>query len=476
MPLWLVVTGSVGAGKSTLLRSVAAATRRRWRLAGCLSRGGARQAAGEPAADYWIRHPAGGEELPWARRRAEGGFEFFPAHLEGLVERLERELGEGAELVLLDELGRLEAQGEGLAGAAELALRSRAALVLCAVRKDQLDGIAARLGRAPDLVLDLDTREPATALRQALRAVRATDAERIGAFAGIGGLVEVGLGSVLHAWRVPLKGHFLAYLQNLTLVSFGHALHGRGLARISLVEALLKAFSPMGSRLMPMLYIFLQGAVFSLPVAVLGWHLPAVLLGSLLMAWLTLGLWLAVKVLTFGVSFLDGLAGLVASVGGALGAHWTLREGLLWVFGLKGALALAVGLAAWRLDLLPRLQRRAAARGPVPVVAAPAAPPGWRARARGALGDVLRWRFLLAFLVSLLVILFFARLAPADLATVALRGLCLSYLGFLLVRSLDLRSLAGWLDRRAGLDVAASLPRALAVLRGKDPDPPSTDM
>jgi nucleoside-triphosphatase THEP1 len=476
MPAWLGVTGSVGAGKSTLLRSLAAATRRRWRLAGVLSRGGERAVAGGPAEDYWIRHPADGGELPWARRQAEGGYEFSFANLDRLVERLERELGDGAELVLLDELGRLEARGEGLAGAARATLDSAAALLVTAVRKDQLAGIAAHLGRGPDLLLDLDTMEPAPALRRALRAVRAADAHRIGAFAGIGGLVEVGLGSVLHAWRVPLKGHFLAYLQNLTLVTFGHALHGRGLARISLVEALLKAFSPMGSRLMPMLYIFLQGAVLSLPVALLGWHLPAVLLGSVLMAWLTLGLWLAVKVLTFGASFLDGLAGLVASVGQALGAHWTLREGLLWVFGLKSALALVVGATAWRLDLLPLLRRRAAARGPVPVVATPTAPPGWRTRARGALGDVLRWRFLLAFLVSLLVILFFARLAPADLATVALRGLCLSYLGFLLVRSLDLRSLADWLDRRTGLDVAASLPRALDVLRGKDPDPPSPDV
>lgn len=480
MPGWLVVTGSVGAGKSTLLRSVADATRRRWRLSGCLSRGGDRPAAGEPAAAYWIRHPADCEEQPWATRRDDGGFDFQHAHLQRLVERLERELEDGAELVLLDELGRLEARGEGLAVAAERTLGSRAVLLASAVRKDQLDALATRLGRVPDVVLDLDTVEPAAALRRALRAVRAADAERIGAFAGIGGLVEVGLGSTLHAWRVPLKGHFLAYLQNLTLVTFGHALHGRGLARISLVEALLKAFSPMGSRLMPMLYIFLQGAVFSLPVALLGWHLPAVLLGSVLMAWLTLGLWLGVKLLTFGGSFLDGLAGLVASVGSVVGAHWTLGEGLLWVLGVKTVLALVVGSAAWRLDLLPRLQRRAAARGAVPgavpVVAAPAAPPGWRARATGALGDVLRWRFLLAFLVSLLLILFFARLDPADLATVGLRGLCLSYLGFLLVRSLDLRTLAGWLDRRAGLGVAVSLPRALDVLRGKDPDPPSTDV
>jgi len=467
MPRVLVVTGAVGAGKSRLLARLARDTRRHWRLGGCVARGEGRGAEG-PAARYWLEPPAGGPALPWAERRAGGdGFSFSQDALERTAARVRAELAGGAELVLLDELGRLELAGGGLAPLAREVLASRAAVVVLALRRDALAGLISTFGLEEAEVADLDRLDAREARLLLLRGIRAGDAGRIGVFAGMGGLVEVGLGSVLHAWHVPLKGHLLAYLQNLTLASFGKALNGRGLARISLIEALLKAFSPMGKRLMPMLYILLQGLAFAAPVALLGWNLAAVLLGSVLMAWLTLGLWVLTRTLMFGAGFLAALAVLVESVGGVFGAHWTLRGGALWILGLKAAVALAVGTAVWRGDPLTWLRRRLPRRAVDGGAPQPAGRASWGARAWASGRDLLRWRFLLAYLVSLLLILFFARLGPADLATVALRGLCLAYLGFLLLRSLDLHALAGWLDRKAGLGLAASLPRALEVLRGE---------
>jgi nucleoside-triphosphatase THEP1 len=470
MPRVLIITGRVGAGKSTLLARLARDTRRTWRPCGCLSHGLERADRHAPARRYELELLPAGRRLPWAERHAAGeGFVFRQESL-AIVEqdvgpRLEREGG----LCLLDELGRLELEGGGLASLARAALASRADVLVLAARKDRLAELSAAFGLAEAEVADLDLLSAHQARRLLLRRIRAADAGRIGAFAGIGGLVEVGLGSLLHAWRVPLKGHFLAYLQNALLVSFGKSLRGRGLARISFIQALLKAFSPLGGRLMPMLYIFLQGVTFTLPVRLLGWGLPAVLLGSVLMAWLTLALWVLVKYLTFGASFLVALGGLAETVGGWFGAHWGLREGALWLFGLKALLALAVGLAAWHAELLPRLRRWLPARAPAVLEAAPAGGrPPLPHRARAALRDLLRWKFLLALFFSVLLIVFFARLQWRDAGTLLLRGLCLSYVGFLLLRSLEVHAVAAWLDRRLGLGMGASLPRALEVLRGRE--------
>lgn len=473
-PRLILISGSLGAGKSTLLAEIARATRSRWRLCGCLSPGEGPGRRGRPAQSYDLQPLPDGPRLEWASpREGEGGFQFHSEALQTVESETLRRLELGAELCLLDELGRLELEGGGLAPLTRRVLASQVGVLVAVLRRDRLAELMAAFGLEGAVLADLDLLPAGQARRLILREIAAADAGRIGVFAGMGGLVEVGLGSLLHAWRVPLKGHFLAYLQNALLVSFGKPLRGRGLVRISFIEALLKAFSPMGGRLMPMLYIFLQGSAFALPVFLLGWNWLSVLLGSVLMAWLTLALWVLVKYLTFGQSFLLALGGLAETVSGWFGASWSLEESALYIFGLKALLALAVGGLAYATDLLPRLRRlpgRAAPPAETPLDTRPAP---LRRRAGGALRDLLRVKFLLAFFFSVLLIGFFANLTLQDAATVLLRGLCLSYVGFLLLRSLDVQLLARWLDRKTGLGMAASLPKALDVLRGKrDETPP----
>lgn len=471
IPKVILITGGIGSGKSTLLGNLARITQRHWRICGCISRGATGRVPGQPAAGYTLEPLPRGPRVDWATRRADDtAYDFHENALTQVELNVREGLGNQVELCLLDELGRLELFGKGLAPLMREVLESGTGVIVATARKDRLAELSASFGLQGAIVADLDDLSPATAQRRIMQEIQSADAERIGVFAGIGGLVEVGLGSALHAWRVPLKGHFLAYLQNALLVSFGKPLNGRGLLRISFIESLLKAFSPLGGRLMPMLYIFLQGSIFALPVAALGWNLLSVSIGSVLMAWLTLGLWVMVKYITFGTSFLTALAGLSSTVGGWFGASWSLEQSAVVLFGLKAALALLVGLAGYYTNLLPRLRRWLPVRAAAPTEAAGegAGRVPLRRRAGGALRDLLRGRFLLAFFFSVLLIYFFAHLGLRDLGTVLLRGLCLSYVGFLLLRSLDVHVMARWLDRKGGLGMAASLPTALDVLRGKD--------
>jgi hypothetical protein len=316
-------------------------------------------------------------------------------------------------------------------------------------------------------IIDLDRQSPKDSMKAALRHIRRTDADKIGSFSGIVGLIEVGLGSILHAYKVPFKGHFLSSLQNLLLISFGKALNGRGLVRISFISAMLKAFSPMGGALRPMLFIFLQGAVFSLPTYLIGWNIFSVLAGSVLMGWLTLGMSLGMDYLMFGKSFFDAAQAGIGHVLGSIGVDSPSLSGLLlFVLLVRAAVSVAVGAVAYFGDVLPIVSRAADAvfrrQNARTEPNAPVAAKGGKkvSAAAAALFGIFRPKFLVAFLLSVLLMRFFTDLSSAELTTTAVRGICISYLGFLLMHRIDVQALGARLDKRFGLDLEKSLPIA----------------
>lgn len=397
------------------------------------------------------------------------GFTFDESTRVAVEERVTAEL-DHADVCFLDEVGRLELGNGGFAPLLASALASRCGAIILAVKKSTVHEVIDRFSLAPSLMVDLDSTTAAQALRQVLRRIASLDAERVGLFAGTTGLVEVGLGSTLHAFRVPFKGHFLAYLQCLLLVTFGKALHGRGLVRISLVGAMLKAFSPIGGAVRPMVYIFLQGCAFALPVRLLGWNVSAVITGSVLMSWLTLVISLGANYVTFGEALFEGLATLVREAGAAYGlSHLSLGQVFAGLFAAKAVLAVGVAVAAYYGDMQP-LVRTLLRSQKVGSVADHAGrlerhPRTRLSAAAAALRDLARPRFLVFFAASTLLLLFFAKLSTSDWIGVVIRGLCISYLGFLVVRRMDFTTMADWLDRNLGLDIAQSLPSALNMLR-----------
>ena len=306
-----------------------------------------------------------------------------------------------------------------------------------------------------------------------------SDAEKIGTFAGINGAVEVGLGSILNAYHIPLKGHFLAYLQNVMLIAFGKTLNGRGLIRISFISAMLKAFSPFGARFAPMMYIFSQGAVFAAPVAFFGWNALVVMLSSILMSWFTLALSLVVKYLLFGESIFVAYENVIFFLKTHTGyAVPSLLQVILGAFVLKAIIAILLSTAAYYGNIQPLVQgiskkKKRGAR----LSRLRESPHGFltpkkerqpKQICRLALGDILNFRFIAMILLTSLLLFFFAGLSSTALFATIVRGICISYLGFLIIRRVDIQKVAGYLDRRFGLGLGQSLPIALKAISKKN--------
>ncbi len=183
-------------------------------------------------------------------------------------------------------------------------------------------------------------------------------------------LTEISVGSLIHAFHLPLGGHVLSLNQALVLTFSTRGARDRraclqASASVSNVAAALKSLSPAGKKLSPMLAISVQGALFALGTAVGGPTRAGVALGAVL-----LSLWafvhpLAVGYLVFGSPLIEGLLKLWQALASALhidpnsGLHW-----LLAVVAFKALLAAALALKAWGAPVtieqryLERLERQ----------------------------------------------------------------------------------------------------------------------
>jgi hypothetical protein len=225
------------------------------------------------------------------------------------------------------------------------------------------------------------------------------------------------------------------------------------------VAAGLKALSPAGNRLRPMLAITMQGILFTLATRVLGWHRAGLFAGGFLV-----GLWagtqgILMQYLLVGQDLFRGYDALAA---------WTDRQG----FGLPGLMTLVVGWAlfyalaagsvtawAWRRGAVGARIERALTRAPSRLPSlAPA--PTWRTAGAGALRDLARPAFWLPVLILAAVLL--AAGSPAERAAwIGLRAFAVGLVLFALARRLDPRQAGAWLRRRGRWGPAVALERAL---------------
>jgi len=179
--------------------------------------------------------------------------------------------------------------------------------------------------------------------------------ERIGRAAAGLAIVEVGAGSLLHAFKVPLSGHALALNQAFFLARFVRVhpdLAGLRTAggEISVVVALLKSLSPAGKRLTPMLAISAQGVFFSLGTTLFGPNFFGVALGTLALAVWTAIQPFALYYLLYGKELVEAASFYLTKLSALMG--WELTN-WFWAAGILAAVhafcALAVAGAAWRL-------------------------------------------------------------------------------------------------------------------------------
>ncbi len=342
--LMIAVTGGPGASKTSLLAElVAARVALGHRVEGVLALAGRRPAPGKGADDYWLRIIGTDQELSGAGRdeSTTPPYAFEPD--------TERKLAHWAEnlrtlppapLLVLDEFGKFELKGRGLMPIWPLLAATRPHIAVIAVRAEMADEVEKLLGRP------FDMRVPAAApdaLAQLLRACEDYgEWTRLGLYGGAAGAVEVSAGSALHAAKVPFGGLFLSSVQAAMMVYAGTGLAQPGrVVWVPFISGGLKALSPAGNRVRPMIAIIMQGLLFGGAVQAFGWNVFGVALGGALVgSWAALQ-GLALQYLLIGKDLFKAYESIAAWVS----AHWGVdAPGLGWIIGGWAALhALAAG-------------------------------------------------------------------------------------------------------------------------------------
>ncbi len=179
--------------------------------------------------------------------------------------------------------------------------------------------------------------------------------EIIGDYGASLSIIEVGLGSLLHAFHVPFSGVFLSLNQGFilcraTILSRELPDNNWVSYNISNVAAVLKSLSPAGKKLGPMLSLSMQGLLFNLGVISLGTNPVGLCFGMAL-----LSLWAFVQPLItyylfFGEKLFSAAEYLFEKT---LPYHNLKPENLLYIFLAlvisKMILACVLAILSWRI-------------------------------------------------------------------------------------------------------------------------------
>lgn len=444
--LLIAVTGGPGSSKTRLLAELTAARLGRGHpVEGVLALAGRRRSPVEGADDYRLRLIGSEHDLPWAVRDETLN---PPYYFEPETERKLHVWADGLRtqppvpLLVLDEFGKFEARGQGLMPLWPTLAAAAPHIVVIAVREELIPDIERLIGRRFDLRVAATAPD---ALKQLLRACDDYgEWTRIGLFGGAAGGLEMTVGSALHAARIPLRGLAMSSLQAVMMVFAGSGLSEPGrVVWVPFISGGLKALSPAGNRVRPMIAIVMQGLLFGASVQAFGWNLVSLALGGALVgAWAALqGFFL--QYLMLGGELLSAYDTMVAW----LAEKWHVTApGLPWLLGawtlLHALIAAGATLMAWRLKRPPVALQRIIERESRPAMAGPARA-GWR-----RLREFGHWQFWLPLLVVAIILLGSGR----SWETVAWLVMRFVAIGCLLLALVSLLQPARWAEqlRRRG--------------------------
>lgn len=166
-------------------------------------------------------------------------------------------------------------------------------------------------------------------------------------------LSEVVLGSWIHAAHLPFGGHLLSLNQSLllTFAARGYASRreaARSVQTVSHSAAVLKALSPVGKRLTPMLAISVQGLLYALGLTIAGANAVGAALGAALASVWGFVQPVLVAYVLLGAVFFEAIAGLWKDAASAIGADPAWGPAVLLSIGLgKAIAAAAMAASAW---------------------------------------------------------------------------------------------------------------------------------
>ena len=458
------IHGGVGAGKSSLLQRLA----EWWRTQGKVPEGfvaiaEGRQAGARGADRYDLLMLNRGAKIPYAVREPSQNppYRFSPEATDSL-ERWADSLAAGPSpsLVVIDEFGPREAAGEGHVHLWDRVLQAKPEIVVAAVREGLEEQIESRIGSTFEVMIEAGTPEAWESLRQAC--VEHSDWMRVGLFGGGAGGFEASVGAVLHGSQIPLRGLFLSSMQSVILTYAGDGMgRRRRLLWVALIAASLKALSPAGNRVRPMLAITLQGVQYVLAIVLLGWNVLGVAVAGFLV-----GAWSAIQGIALQYVFVgDELLRAYDSI-----VRWLAEKLALQSVGLFqlmagwtlfcGAVSATFTLLAWKhRRRMPGRLRDLMFRKPVGVVV------DWRpvniaGAVRRGLQDIARPLFWLPVVIVIGVMM--ASGSPwASMLWVVFRAAAVGFVLFSVVRSFDLHRFIAWLQHRGHWGPALAFRRAL---------------
>lgn len=460
----VAVIGPVGSGKTTVLSSLAQWAKEKSKsVDGFLAMPHDRIVPHKGAQQYVLEMIASKKQLPFAIRDKSftPPYRIEPAALNDLGAWA----GTLAEqhplsLLIMDEFGPLEARGEGHMNYWNLIAKSGPEVVVVAVRENHVREIEKQLSLSFDVIVDV-TLPGALEQLQAL-VMHHPDWVRVGQFGAAAGGFEATVGSALHQTRIPMAGLFLSIVQSLVMMYAGDRLTERSRVMwVPFISAGLKALSPYGGRLRPMLAITAQGFLFSLAVTVLGWNVIGILAGGWLVgAWAALQ-GIVLQYLMIGDNLFPALDIMIRWTADhlhlelpgviTLVAFWTI---------VCGTLSAVVTLLAWvRRHRLPaRLGKmlEKGARGVTPGVGTPT----MKNAVRKGLHDLVRPMFWAPVLIVAVIVVASGSTWEQGM-WIIVRAVTVGWVLFSVARLIDPKRIASWLRRRGHWGPAMALSRAL---------------
>ncbi len=458
----IVITGKVGSGKSSFLKKITSYFQKSWCLDGIISFSKNRFKENASLA-YEIEVLATKEKLLWATRESpEALFTFNQDTLTKLKQHFAN-LDKKTEVIILDDIGYAELYNQGLQDIFQSFLHENDLPLIVTIKQSALEQIKQKFNFSPTLLIDLNETSAKEALLTIQKILAPLDAEKIGIFATTSGIMEITVGSIMNVIRNPFRPTVMPLLQNFLLILFAKELKGRGTFWIVFISAGLKSFSPMGSKLKPMLYITVQGLSFWLPQAIIGWNFISAFIGSLMLGLSTMVLSLILDYITFGMAIIDSYINSFDFVFKWLNipsiSFFTVLAIMALIkivmFSIMAPIAyfydFSAPLKKWlsKVDEIDSKQIELLEN------------PTWIQSLKGALKDISLKFFVIPFIFSALLIFFFSNLSTAGFIQVMMRGLLISWFGFLIARRINFVKIIKFLKKRKLDHIANSLDAAL---------------
>lgn len=288
--------------------------------------------------------------------------------------------------------------------------------------------------------------------------------EEIGKHAATLSLIEIGLGSFLHSFNIPLAGHLLSLNQIALLSRSCYKLNStQASLQISLISSLLKSLSPAGKKLTPMLAIAAQGVLYYLGLFIFGLNYAGLFVSTLLSS-----LWAFIQPVLF-IYLLFGKNSIAV-------AEYYLREFgkfypnadqlifkiLIGFIFLKFILAYCISLWAIRISDIHFNKYRQKMLLEIKET------PKYSSHSNAllAMKDLLNPLFLISFFMTVLFFIFSqSSLSVVQTIWLLLRPIAVGYLIFYMIRVYPVENLSAFLHRKGFTQMGKILDVAIKVVQ-----------